>query len=166
MLVGGALATNIVQGPDKRHQDEFFRDNEDSFHPVPLYSYDFNSVAEAAGFQSPWWPFRGAILGGWGFDGSVLLELGGKHSDTWRSFGTNGRLAFVGVTRDQYGSPLGGCTVRCFRTIGNELVSTVVSDANGNYVATTPYADGHYLVVHKAGPPDIAGASVTTLTPA
>jgi hypothetical protein len=71
----------------------------------------------------------------------------------------------VGVTRDQYGSPLGNCTVRCFRTSSGELVSQVTSDANGNYVATSPYSDQHFLTVHKTLSPDVAGASVDTLTP-
>ena len=80
--------------------------------------------------------------------------------------GCNGRLAFAGVTRDQYGSAIGGCTVRCFRSSTCELMSTVLSDPQGNYIATTPYYESHFLTVHKSGPPDVAGASIDTVTPA
>ena len=142
-LVAAALPQFILVPDDVKHCDEFFFDNEDEF-PVPiLLSFDWNSVIEASGFVSPWWPAHGFMLGGWGFDGDNLVELNAKHSDMWRSFGSNGRLGFVGYTRDQYGSPIPNATVRCFHTSNNELVSSVVSDANGFYIATTPYADGH-----------------------
>lgn len=117
-------------------------------------------------FESEWWPSRSSLMGG--FDGVAENLLLGEAP--WRSrpstrSGCNGRLAFVGYTRDQFGSVLGGCTVRCFRTSSDELVSKVVSDANGYYVATTPYSDGHYLTVHKTLSPDVAGASIDTLVP-
>lgn len=165
MFLGAAQNVNILARVRQEHGDEEFFDNEDMF-PVPvLLSFDWNAIAEVNGFMSPWWPTRGYLLGGWGFEGDNLVELSAKHSDMWRSFGSNGRLGFVGITRDAYGSPLGGCTVRCFRNSTNELVSAVTSDANGFYIATTPYNDAHYLVVHKTGSPNVAGASVNTITP-
>lgn len=128
--------------------------------PADDYLYD-------AHFESEWWPARSSMMGGWDGEPSNLL-LGEAQWWGWpqtRS-GCNGRLGFVGYTRDAYGSPVGGCTVRCFNTATNELVSTVTSDANGFYIATTPYGGAHYLVVHKSGTPEIAGASISTLTPA
>lgn len=120
-----------------------------------------------AHFESEWWPSRSSLMGGWDGEPSNLL-LGETQWWSWPSTrsGCNGRLGFVGYTRDAYGSPVGRCTVRCFNTATNELVSTVTSDANGFYIATTPYANAHYLVVHKSGTPEIAGASISTLTPA
>ena len=146
--------------------DEFYFDNEDAFPTPVLWSFDWRAVIEAAGFVSPWWPAAGLLIGPGadaGFD--ALAQVPAKHSDMWRSFGANGRLGFVGVTRDQYGSPLGGCRVRCFLTATTELVSDVVSDGNGNYLATTPYTGAHFIVVHRSGSPDVAGASVDTLQP-
>ena len=68
-------------------------------------------------------------------------------------------------TVDQGGNVLPNATVRAFRTSSNELVSQVLSDANGYYIATTPYGDGHFLTVHAATVPPVAGASIDTLTP-
>lgn len=168
-LLGGALSSvALLDYPDKRHQDEYFSDNEDLFMPGIVLSYDWNAVIEASGFCSPWWPSAGNLMTG-GLAGDVdtgVMRRSAQHSDMWRSFGTNGRLAFVGFTRDSAGAPIAGCTVRAFRTSTDELVSRVTSDANGRYEATSPYLEAHYITVHKTGSPDIAGASVDTLTPA
>ena len=166
-FIGTVMGTTMICQADKRHQDEAYSDNEELFHPPPFYSCDWNAIAESAGFMSPWWPFRGGLLGGWGdgADGDNLQNLGARHSDMWRSFGSNGRLAFVGYTRDAYGSALGDCTVRLFRTSTDELVSKVQSDANGFYQATSPYLEAHYMTVHKTGTPSVAGASVDTIVP-
>ena len=110
-------------------------------------------------FATAWWPGAASIAGG--EEGMLAGE--GWSLPSWTTSGANGRLGFVGVTRDANGSAIGDCTVRCFRTSSNELVSQVTSDANGNYIATTPYNDGHYIVVHKSS--TVAGASVDNLIP-
>lgn len=118
------------------------------------------------GFVNPWWPYAGNLLAGsFGAGDGQIINYAPWWQEPWVRSGCNGRLAFVGYTRDQYGSPLGNCTVRCFRTSTNELVSQVTSDANGFYIATSPYADGHFLTVHKTLAPDVAGASIDTLVP-
>lgn len=130
---------------------------------IPADDYFFD-----ASFESEWWPARSNMMGGWDGEPSNLL-LGEATWWSWPSTrsGCNGRLGFVGYTRDANGSVLGGCTVKCFRTSSDELVSSVESDANGFYIATTPYSDGHYLVVQKASAtPPVAGASINTITPA
>jgi hypothetical protein len=169
-LIGaGALSSMaLLAAADKRHQDEEYSDNEDLFLPAPLASWDWNAIQEAMGFVSPWWPSSGNLMGG-GLSGdadSGIIARAAMHADMWRSFGANGRLAFVGYTRDSAGQPIGGCTVRAFRTATDEMVARVVSDANGYYAATSPYLEAHYLTVHKTSTPDVAGASVDTLTPA
>lgn len=168
MFVGVVNGGVELSKANKNAQDEFWSDNEDLFQPAVILSFDWNSTEEARGFVSPWWPARGQLMGGWGdgLGGEHMLQRGTRHSDMWRSFGSNGRLAYVGITRDVYGSPLANCTVRCFRTATDELVSKVTSDANGYYIATTPYSDGHYLVVHGPIGPELAGASISTILPA
>lgn len=162
-FVGGVFGGVIISMTDQRAGDEYFYDNEDLVQPSVLLSFDWRAVIEAAGFVSPWWPAHGTLIGGWGFDGDGLVELGAKHADMWRSFGANGRLAFVGYTRDAYGSPLGSCTVRCFRSDTDEMVSRVTSDATGFYQATTPYGGvNHYLVVHGPGG-TVAGATIDSV---
>jgi hypothetical protein len=130
---------------------------------IPADDYFFDAT-----FESEWWPSRSSLMGGWDGEPSNLL-LGDTPWWSWPSTrsGCNGRLGFVGYTRDAYGSVLGGCTVKCFRTSSDELVSTVTSDANGYYIATSPYIDAHYLVVQKPDAvPPVAGASLNTVTPA
>jgi hypothetical protein len=78
--------------------------------------------------------------------------------------GANGRYGFAGVTRDLYGSPLGGCVVKLFLTADDSKVDQVISDSLGNFLITTPfYPNTHYMVTYKAGIPDVTGATVNTL---
>lgn len=160
-FVGAALPQFVLVLPDKRLLDEAYAGAATAQPPVLVSrSLDTSDAVGIGDFRSPWWPAASGVLSDSGI-GDVL-------SASWResvypSAGCNGRLAFVGVTRDSYGSPLAGCTVRCFLTSTCELVSTVISDGNGAYAATTPYAGGHFLTVHKTASPDVAGASVDTL---
>lgn len=126
-----------------------------------------DNAYDAFKFHTRWWPRSGQILGGWGdgLGGDIFQNKSPRWKQPFTVRGCNGRLAFVGYTRDQYGSPLGGCTVRLYRVSTEEQQAKVVSDANGLYFATTPYGDQHFLVIHSpAG--DLAGATKNTLTPA
>lgn len=166
-LVGAALPAFILRQDDVRNADEYFFGNESAYFPAKMLDLCPASENEAVGFATAWWPAGSNLMGGLdGVPENTLLGSPARWTDPWYSLGSNGRLGFVGYTRDQYGSPLAGCTVRCFRTSSNELTAQVVSDDNGFYQATTPYADGHYLVIHKTGSPEVAGASISTLTPA
>ncbi len=161
----GATGLPLHERTQHKHCDEYWFDNEDLFQGATLFSVDWNSALEAAGFVSPWWPFNGGIVQGMAGEGfEAFLQQGPRHSDMWRSFGANGRLSVLGTTRDQYGSPLGGCTVRLFRTLNDSLQSRVKSDANGAFQVSSPFTDAHYMTVH--GPGGVAGASVDTLIPA
>lgn len=163
LLSAGATGLPLLAQDDQRVGDEAYFDNEDLVPQAVLLSTDWRALLEHCGFMSPWWPFRGYLIGDGAAGLMPLLELSARHGDIWRAFGANGRLGFVGFTRNQYGSPLGGCTVRCFLASTSELVSQVVSDDAGFYIATTPYVGAHFLTVHKAGSPDVAGASIDTL---
>lgn len=127
---------------------------------IPADDYFFDAY-----FESEWWPSRSTFMGGNSGGDQLLVE------PPWRAWpytrsGCNGRLAFTGITRDQYGSPLGGCTVKLFLTSTDEKVAEVVSDANGEYTITTPYhPNGHWISVYKMGSPDTFGTTVNTLIP-
>lgn len=162
-LIGGALPQNILAEPDVRHADEFYFGRDDLVQPTPVLLRQWEEDREFQGFTSPWWPRAGGLLGD---SGDVnLFTQPAWWGEAWHQGGASSRLAFVGYTRDYAGTPVGGCTVRCFVTSSNELVSVVTSDANGYYVATSPYYANHYLVCHKSGSPEIAGATISTLTP-
>lgn len=79
--------------------------------------------------------------------------------------GTNSRFGIVGVTRNQYGTPVGGCDVLCFLTATDVLVSQVTSDVNtGHFNVPTPFfPDTHYLVAQKVGTPPINGTTINTI---
>lgn len=117
-----------------------------------------------ATFATPWWPRRGGVLTGETGVSDILCGSSVEF-DLYPVAGCNGRFGISGITRDQYGSPLGLCTVRLFVTATDELVARVTSDANGAFIATSPYGVGtpHYMTVHYGG--TVAGASVDTLIP-
>lgn len=166
MLIGAAaMPVHRLQVKDSRVTEEYLHSNEFVAQPFP---YLHNDACDDPGatWETPWWPTRGMLMGSSEPSGGADGVLSGTYYDAWPLSGASGRLAFVGYTRDAYGSPLGGVTVRCFVTSSNELVSQVVSDDKGYYVATTPYNQAHFLTVHKSGSPSVAGASLDTLTPA
>lgn len=112
-------------------------------------------------YRTTHWPRGDSILGDFG-DVQPLQPL--RWSDPEMESGSQTRMGVVGVTRDVYGSPLGGVTVRLFRTSDNVLVDTIVSDPSGNYLLGTPYyPDTHYVVAQKSGSPDVQGVTVNTL---
>jgi hypothetical protein len=126
-----------------------------------------DNARESSTYHTRWWPRSGQILGGWGdgLEGDIFQSKSPRWKAPRMERGANGRLAFVGYTRDEYGSALGNCTVRLYRASTEELVAKVMSDANGLYFATTPYNDAHFLVIHGPGG-TIAGATKDSLLPA
>jgi hypothetical protein len=148
-LIGGAQPEFRLRAADKCHLAEAYRQD--------VY-FDRDGA-----FTSPWWPGSG-FIGERGADVAVI-----DTHPKWYEFpdvtaGMNTRYGVQGVTRDAYGSPLGGCTMKLFRTSDDSLVATTVSDPVGNYLLSTPYyPDAHYVVMYKTGSPDVTGASVNTL---
>jgi len=121
----------------------------------------FADVSFIAGgtFANGWWP-RGGLMGN---DGDILAAA------TWGEFdqtaGAASRYGFTGITRDQYGSVLGSCVVKLFRTSDDKLIDTTTSNATtGAFLLNTPYyPDTHYIYVHKTGSPDVDGVSPNTM---
>jgi hypothetical protein len=77
--------------------------------------------------------------------------------------GSTSALAIIGVSRDQYGTPLGSCVIQLFLTDTDAFVQEVTSDANGNFTVLTPFTGTHYVVAYKATAPDVFGTTVNTL---
>lgn len=118
-----------------------------------------------ATYRSPWWPGLTSLLqdpDGSSAPGDLFEGRRWQWPDT--NTGASSRYGVVGVTRDAFGGVLGGVTVKLYRTSTDEVTSTMVSDAQGNYTVTTPYyPDGHYIVIYLAGFPDVYGTTVNTL---
>lgn len=132
----------------------------------PLYAWvDIDEPWHHLGFATKWWP------GGAGLDAS-----GGEwHKAVAWGFpefysGAVSRVVFTGVTRDVFGTALGGCLVKLFKSTTNAngakdtLIDEVTSDPSGNFTVQSPYyPDTHYLVSYKTGTPDVEGTTVNTL---
>lgn len=115
------------------------------------------------GYGSEFWPARNGFIGDQGIDIGLL-----DATDQWGEFeivgGESSRVGFVGVTRDEYGSPLGSCVVQLFRTADDLFIMEITSDANGNFLLQSWYTpDAHYIVAYKAGSPDVFGTTLNTL---
>lgn len=118
---------------------------------------------ETGKYVSPFWPRGGALLGDSGDVGYLdNVEWGPRYLYG----GSSSFLGFPGVTRDAYGSPLGGVTVMLFQTSNRQYVTEVVSDAAGNFLVPVAFAaTACFLVYYKAGSPDVFGTSLNNLTP-
>lgn len=121
-------------------------------------------VAGNEGFYSEFWPGNRGFVGDGGLDIAMLQGPGGRRTQRFAE-GNASRVGFPGTTRDAYGAPLAGATVILHRTSTRELVSEVVSDANGNFLAHSHYVgEGHYLVFHKtSSPTNVYGATDNTI---
>lgn len=162
----GATGLPLLVPSDMRHMEEQWI-GYDEFQPVAeaLLLNDSDVLLVEDWFTS-WWPNSGGLMCESGFS-DIRGQFENMRERVWPNAGANGRLSFVGVTRDQYGSAIGSCTVRCFRLSTLELTSQVISDASsGAFTITSPYSEAHFLTVHLTGTPNIAGATVDTLIPA
>ncbi|MGH2359053.1 MAG: hypothetical protein ACRDGM_00700 [bacterium] len=75
-------------------------------------------------------------------------------------------LSLVGITKTCDGSaPLGGVTVKAFRTSNDTLVGSTVSDVNGNFSIVVADLGPYYLVCYFVDAPDLAATTVNTLVP-
>jgi len=114
-------------------------------------------------FATPWWPTRGGFLG----DNDVdvgLLE--GEYYEPELTKGMNSRFGYQGVSRDVNNSPLGGCTIKLFLSADDSKVTPdVVSDADGNFVISTPNYAPHWLRMSKSGSPDLQCTTIATTYP-
>lgn len=155
-LIGAAQPQFILSEGDLRL-------NRMDFRPAGALFADVWAIAPAS-FVSPWWPAVNGFLGDPGTDfGMLAAKMWGEYD---QAAGASSSYGFSGVTRDAAGSPVGGVTVKCFRSADDFKTCEVTSDAQGNFSVSTPYyPDTHYLVAYKSGSPDIAGTT-PRMTPA
>lgn len=128
---------------------------------VEIARSDTTGADAVASYATPFWPGAGFV----GDSGDVPVQA--EYSQ-WAPYepvsGDSSRFGFVGVTRDQYGSPIGGCTVKLFRTSDDLLLDSTTSDPSGNFLLNTAYyPDAHYIVARKSGSPDVDGVTNNNL---
>lgn len=125
---------------------------------------------DGLGVQPQWltlWPNRPFLIPG---DWSNPIMQFFDAPDYWtfdpQPTGTSTKKLIAGYTRNAAGTPVGGVTVKAFRTTDDVLEQTVVSNNSTNvgyfeiYVSTT---GNHYLVGELAGSPDTSGATDNNL---
>lgn len=116
-----------------------------------------------SGYASAFWP-RSGFEGSEVNDGFLLTAQWWGEPEV--SSGAISRFGYRGVTRDANNSPLGGVTVKCFRTADDmKTADDVVSDVDGNFVISTPFYEAHYLVMRKTGSPEVSGVTVSSQFP-
>lgn len=128
---------------------------------------DASDAWNYTGYRTDFWPGNGGLDAS---GGEWLRGVWMDHPDL--NTGASSLMAFVGYSRDAYGSILPGCTMKLFKTNDGSLpnstdmkVSETVSDATtGFYTLYTPYyPDQHYIVSFKSGTPNVQGVTVNTL---
>jgi len=77
---------------------------------------------------------------------------------------TGAPVGVTGITIDQLGARLPGCTVKAFNSVTNVFVDQTISDGSGNYAMNLPKGNTYFLVAYKVGSPNKAGTSVSTIT--
>lgn len=156
-LIGAALPQFILARKDNRlHREEQPVEDERTRTLIRYQSgYD--------GWFSAFWPGNRGFLGASGSDVALMHSV--WHNLLHRvALGAASRVGFVGITRDQYGAPVGSCVVQLFRTSDDLLIMENTSDSSGNFLLQSWYSpDTHYIVAYKAGSPDIFGTTVNTL---
>lgn len=119
----------------------------------------YSATQYPGGYSTPFWPGNKGFVG----DGSTdygMIEAVWSRSPARIAQGAASRVGFVGVTRDQYGAPLGGVTCSLFRTATREWIMDIVSDAGGNFLLQSWYSpDTHFIVFYKAGAPSVYAAT-------
>jgi hypothetical protein len=140
------LSWNVSDGQNKLLQDPYFR-------------MDVFAGQELMGRLWPTSRLTGYAMNN---EASRLAAVYWEPLTRWKC-GVRARKLIIGITRDSAGNPLGGCTVKCFRTSDDVLMTSCVSDTNGNYEISTPDTGTCYLVAYKATGPDVLGTTINTL---
>ena len=145
---GAANVSQILRADDFRHAQQSRQMDRE----IPEFA--------DRGYASPWWP-RSSFNDE---SGMILKPV------LWEQYelvsGSVSRFGYRGITRDANNSPVGGVTVKCFRTADDsKTADDVVSDINGNFVISTPHYEAHYLVMRKSGAPEISGVTVSSQFP-
>ena len=162
-FIGAAMPTNINVVADKRHVDAFFWRERIIGAAVlsNMFVPDEDPLFQA-NMATPWWPCGGFLIADTGM--SDIMEAT-AWLDMYPVSGANSRFGYVDIARDVNGNPIPGATVRCFVASSGEMTASVITDVNGYFIVTTPYYVTHFLTVHKAGAPNLAGASAELLPP-
>jgi hypothetical protein len=158
-LVNGAAVDQLsafIGALERRTQAAYLPDSASSQMPVYV---ELDAIAPGS-FASEYWPRTGLSDNGNG----TTVQLGVSWGFFDSAAGASSRYGFIGVTRDQYGTAVGSCAVKLYRTSDDALMDSTTSDPSGNFLLSTAYyPDTHYIVAHKTGSPDIDGVTPNTL---
>ncbi len=81
------------------------------------------------------------------------------------SEGARSCYVIEGYTQDVDGNPLDGCKVRAFTTADKEFHEECNSNSNGFYRLGVYVQGSYFLLAHRSGATDVAGASNDDVMP-
>jgi len=116
------------------------------------------------GYANLHWP------GNRGFVGDYATDIGIQQATSWApetervAQGIASRLGFYGTARDAYGAPLANVTCSLFHVSDRAWIQDFTSRSDGTFSLYSWYADQHFIVFYKSGPPDVFGTTKQNLT--
>jgi hypothetical protein len=132
-----------------------------SFRPTAFRQFASGPFGPRANFRnaSVDWPGGNDEAG----NATAFIRRGQMGNIVYRSPGGFSNHQLAGVTRDSAGVALGFCRVDLCQA--NIIVTSLISDASGNFLFKCPGSGPFFIVAYKQGSPDVAGTTVNTLQP-
>jgi hypothetical protein len=156
-FIGGALPQFILQTKDQRLGHTFLDVRDTRKRVTERADFSF------AGYLNEFWPGNRGFIGDQSTDVSIQEAVWGRRLKRF-AIGCASRVGFVGVSFDQFGTPLAGVTCSLFRTSTREWIMDVISGSDGTFFLQSWYSpDTHFIVFNKAGAPDVFGTTRQTL---
>jgi hypothetical protein len=156
-FIGGALPTGILTTKDTRLGHPFLAVTDTRKRQTERADFSF------AGYQNEFWPGNRSLTGDGDIDVAISHAIWSRRPKRF-AIGCASRVGFIGVSFDQFGTPLAGVTCSLFRTSTREWIMDVISGADGSFLLQSWYSpDTHFIVFHKSGAPDVFGTTKQTL---
>jgi hypothetical protein len=156
-LLGGALPTGIVTTKDTRLGTPFLAMTDTRRRIVERADF------ARTGYQNEFWPGNGSFGGDQSADVAIMVPIWSRRMKRFAS-GEASRVGFIGISFDQFGTPLAGVTCSLFRTSTKEWIMDIVSGSDGSFLLQSWYSpDTHFIVFNKSGAPDVFGTTKQTL---
>jgi len=150
-------------------------DNEDRIHD-PVYFYNvraqsYNSFGTYGrwgyGFYDVW---KRPTLNGMASDGAPsIIDTFYQNYTYWpwekRPGGSQNRYMVFGYCLNAAAQAISGATIQLVDITSNQVMDTVTSQADGRFDVGSPFTSNCYVTGYKAGSPNLAGMSDTTIVP-
>jgi hypothetical protein len=156
-FIGDARPVNIMATKDTRLGTPFLSLVDTMRRVVERADFAFT------GYRNEFWPGNKGFIGDQSTDVAIEEATWGRRPKRF-AYGCASRVGFIGISFDQFGTPLAGVTCSLFRTSTKEWIMDIVSGSDGSFLLQSWYSpDSHFIVFYKAGAPDVFGTTRQTL---